>query len=120
MLYYGNIQLRREQSPVDPCFDLCNIGNGLFCSQEIFISEENSHQLIHALISMISATWETDSCSQEILISAENSHHLNHWKRTLLFSGNTPQRREQSPVDPLETDSSVLSHKLNTVNLVLK
>ncbi|GFT32047.1 hypothetical protein TNCV_3468761 [Trichonephila clavipes] len=75
----GNIHLRREQSPVHPCFDLhdlSHIGNGLFCSPERLISEENSHQLIHALISKISAT--------------------------------------------LETDSFVLSHKLNAANFVLK
>ncbi|GFV34103.1 hypothetical protein TNCV_3630681 [Trichonephila clavipes] len=61
---HRNIHLRREQSPVDPYFDLhdlSHIGNGLFCSLEIFISEENSHQLIYASISMISAALERNS-----------------------------------------------------------
>ncbi|GFV96000.1 hypothetical protein TNCV_2096681 [Trichonephila clavipes] len=80
----GNIRLRREQSPVDPCFDLqdlSHIGNRLFSSLEILISEENSPLLIH-------------------------------WKLTLLFTGNTHQRREESPVDPLEMGSVLGKYSL--------
>ncbi|GFT48094.1 hypothetical protein TNCV_1000931, partial [Trichonephila clavipes] len=41
--------------------DLSHIGNGTLLFSEIFISEENSYQLIHASISMISAALETNS-----------------------------------------------------------